>query len=195
MGRLSHHKRFALVVASVLLVTGAAVAVWGFDSPFWEWNSKIKIERDRQPRWQVDPDQPYEISWWASSPMSDEGEKITIRQDGGAVWVRGQYVPSERGGRSRWERADFTVTAESRAQVLAAIKSNELMKLHRSYDRTDTFDGFWKSVSIKQGEHEKIVSCRNHFPESFERFGQQLTTIVSRYNHELKWQEVERFPR
>ena len=62
MARLRFRTRLILIAASVLVVTGAALAVWDSDSPFWAWNSKIEIERDRQPRWQVDPNQPFEIT-------------------------------------------------------------------------------------------------------------------------------------
>ncbi|MBN9120627.1 MAG: hypothetical protein J0I06_15990 [Planctomycetes bacterium] len=191
MGRLSYGKRIALVVASVLLVTGAAVAVWGFDSPFWEWNSKIKIERDPQPPFQIDPDQPYEITLWELAlPGVSEQERV-IHSDGRVVATRNRYAVVGSEGRRVTETATFTIPPEARTEILDAVGANRIMRLHRSYTYTDMFDGCWRGIAIKQGGRVKAIGCRNYFPEEFERFRRQVETILSGYQENVKWQEVK----
>jgi hypothetical protein len=95
---------------------------------------------------------------------------------------------------SKWETASFVLTPEARSQLLEAIESNQLMTLHRFYEHTGTMDGILESVSIQRGERKKVVTCRNHFPDSFVRFGKQLRAILS-YQHGSKWREAPYEPR
>jgi hypothetical protein len=191
MGRLSYRKRFALIVASVLLVTGTAVVVWGFDSPFWEWNSKIKIERDRQPAFQIDPDQPYEITLHERWLPGVTEQEYAIHHDGRVVTNRRRWAGPAGVGPFVAETATFTIPPEARAEILEAVAANRVMKLHRSYDYTDTFDGCSRGIGIKQGGRVKSIGCRNYFPEEFERFRRRVETILSRYQENVKWQKVK----
>ena len=191
MGRLSYRKRIALVVASVLLVAGTAVAVWGFDSPFWEWNSKIKIERDPRPAFQIDPDQPYEITLHEMVLPSVTGQEYAIHHDGRVVMNRRRWAGSTGVGPLVAETSTFTLPPEARAEILEAVATTGVMQLHRSYTHTDTFDGIWRGIGIKQGGRVKGTGCKNYFPEEFERFRRRVETILSRYQQNVKWQEVK----
>ena len=160
-------------------------------------SSPIEIVKDRDPPFQLDPTRPFQISVSRSSPMSGENEEVTIFQDSRVVITRSVRLPNETSGppKLRRETATFTISRDELGVLLASVESNELMKLHLSYRRTDTFDGIHESLTIKQGDREKWVSCTNHFPEGFERFRKRVDAVVLGHNFGLKWREAERLPR
>lgn len=190
MRRLSYRKRFALVMASVLLAAGTAVAVWGFDSPFWEWNSKIEIKRDPQPAFQIDPDQPYEITLGEVWLPGVTRQEYAIYHDGRVVTNRTRLDFAKPYPRVQ-ETATFAIPPEARAEILEAVATSGVMKLHRSYTHTATFDGCSRGISIKQGGRVKSINCRNYFPAEFEQFRRRVETILSRYQENAKWQDVK----
>jgi hypothetical protein len=191
MARLRLRTRLTLIAASALLVAGVVLAIWDSDSPFWELNTKIKMVRDRQPAFQIDPDQPYEITLHEMVFPSLTGQEYAIHHDGRVVTNRRRWAGPAGVGLFVAETATFTIPPEARAEILEAAAANRVMKLHRSYDYTDTFDGCSRGVVITQGGRVKSIGCRNYFPEAFERFRRRVETILSRYQENVKWQEVK----
>jgi hypothetical protein len=173
----------ALIALAVLVVTGAVALA------FWDFNSPIKIERDRQPRFRIDPDQPWEVSMYKIEFPSVGVSETVVQHDGRVVMLRPVYGPN---GPASHETVTFTIPPEARASILESVESNGVMKLHRSYDSTG-FDGIHETLVIKQGEREKLVHCGNHFPESFVNFREELRAIVTPFAANLKWHKADPF--
>jgi hypothetical protein len=183
MGRKWYRNRAGLIATGLLVAVGVYLAVRD--------DSQIEIERDRQPAFQIDPNQPYEISVREVFLPSGGWQDTTISQDGRAVVKRETYVSGAPNGYFKLETATFTTSEETRAQVLEAIESARMMKLHRRYSLANTFDGYLWGCAIKQGDREKRVSCANYFPEEVTRFKNRFAAILSRYQKDLKWREIE----
>jgi hypothetical protein len=118
--------------------------------------------------------------------------EMTITQDGCVVVERrsGKFTPEMV---PRWETTTFTLRQEEMAKILEAIEATQVMKLHRDYEAVGHFDGTSESISIKQGEREKIVGCSNYFPEEFDRFVKRLEAVLSlESRRNVKWRPLAR---
>jgi hypothetical protein len=145
----------------------------------YRWpQSPIKITKDRQPVWKIDPKQPYEISFSRIGLPGCYVLRITMTQDGCVVVERrlDKFTPEID---PHWETTTFTLHRDEVAKILEAIEATQVMKLHRDYKAVGHFDGCHESISIKQGEREKIVGCSNYFPEEFSLFVKQLEAILA----------------
>jgi hypothetical protein len=159
---------------------------------YWWPHSPIKITKDRQPVWNIDPKQPYQISFSRIGLPGCSVLEMTIAQDGCVVVERrfGKFTPEID---PHWETTTFTLRRDEVAKILEAIEATQVMKLHRDYNAVDTFDGCQESISIKQGEREKIVGCSNYFPEEFDQFVKQLETVISlESRRNVKWRPLAR---
>jgi hypothetical protein len=80
---------------------------------------------------------------------------------------------------------------EALAKVLAAVESNCLTHLHRSYADTNIADGTQWVLWIKQGDREKSVYFDNYFPRAIKRFAKQLDEILWPHSQVATWQAAD----
>jgi len=111
MGRWSSGRRYVLLVVGVLVPAGVLVAICWPDSP-------IKIEKDNQRAFRIDPDQPYRISLSRRAPIDNSGTEIVITQDGRVVMARSTDVRGRHALPLTWETATLTLPSEGREKVL-----------------------------------------------------------------------------
>lgn len=179
-------RRFRKVVALVgtgILALGLLVYVWP--------ESPVEIERDRQSRFQIDPNQPYEISFWRMGLLSGDVRSIDVSHDGRVVLKESGHV---HGPGTRWENKtkSFLIPEEARTKVLRAVETCGVMKMHRSYKLKNVFDGVQAKIVIQQGDREKSVFGSNYFPDGFDRFGRDLYAITEPYQVQVDWQATKR---
>src|SRR5262245_28911918 len=181
-----------LVAICLLPVIGCARSgeVTDYDPPATPQSFPLsETVKDERPVFRIDPDQPYRIELGRGSGWHGL-ETIKITQDGRVAMSRQKHHYEENVTVSTWETATIQLSPEAVAEVLEAVETHGLMKLHRSYS-ADVADGTQWVLWIKQGESEKSVYFDNHFPRSICRFAARLDEIIAANSHNVMWKPTE----
>jgi hypothetical protein len=147
--------KWSLVIAVALVVAGCSG----------------RVERDDRPAFTIDRTQPFWLEFGRGSGWHGL-DTIKLDKTGGVVLHRMKSTMS-------WEVAALQLPPEAIAEVLKAVESNGLMRLHKAY-HADIHDGTQWVLKIKQGEREKSVYFNNSFPAAITRFAEQLDAILAR---------------
>jgi hypothetical protein len=176
----------SLTVSCVLLSVVAPSAWRIFNPPPPPpLTQSVVSQKDNQPRWQINPAQPYEISLWTGPCLGNRGSKFTVTQNGSVVL----YCPPTQWDPPNQRTGAYTVTlpAEAQTKVLQTVGSNQLMELDQSYSREWVMDGDRWVLSIKQGNREKKVTSYNHVPKSIVQFVAQLDELLVAADPKAPW--------
>jgi len=122
--------------AGLILLVAVGVEVY-----LVAFKSSIKIERDRGPRFHLDPNQPYEITFREGWHPHGGGKRTTISHDGRVRMTRSEEIRRPGATSMKWEETTFTLPPEAMTSVPGIIDSTGVLELHRSYEDTNTFDG------------------------------------------------------
>jgi len=175
--------------AGLLLLVAVGVEVY-----LVAFKSSIKIDRDRGPRFHLDPNQPYEITFGEGWHPYGGGKRTTISHEGHVRMARSTNEYKQGTRSLLWEQTTFTLPHEAMTGVPGIIDSTGVLELHASYVDTNTFDGKSLYLWLKQGERTKKVSCRQYFPKELVGCIDQFTTLISKHGTRLKWEPAPEVP-
>ena len=147
------------------------------------------VEKDDRPPFTIDRTQPFRLEFGRGSGWHGLNT-IKIDRTGRAVLHRQKAEYRKDVTVTSWEFATLQLSPEALAEVLQAVESNNLMRLHKAYHE-DIADGTQWVLWIKQGEQEKSVYFDNSFPRAITDFAEQLDAILTRDGSDkVTWQPV-----
>jgi len=148
-----------------------------------------RVEKDDRLAFTIDLTQPFWLEFGRGSGW--EGlDTIKIDQSGRVVLHRKKSERKEDFIVVSWQVATLQLSPEALAEVLKAVESNGLMRLHKAYHE-DIHDGAQWVVWIKQGEREKSVYFNNNFPRQITAFAEQVDGILAQAGlDKVTWQTV-----